>query len=324
MQIVYIGNFQHPFCTEVHIASELEALGHRVSRLQEPPGGADAGFLQTVDTTVARKNAGLVLFTRTWGLPRQATQLWRRLEDRGVVTASYHLDLYVGLRRERGLRGDPFWTTQHVFTPDGDPESARVFERYGISHHWQPPAVVSSETGVGRPRPAFDYDVVFVGSRQYHSEWPWRVQLLDHLEARYGDRFRRFGGDTSWGRNPNPRPVRNGNLNDLYATARVVVGDSLCLPGHVNYWSDRPYETVGRGGFLLMPAVPGLDEHFVDGEHLRYYDVGDLDSVDDLVDHYVAHPAEAREIAENGRAHVRAHHTYRHRLAGALDVMGLE
>lgn len=317
VHVAYIGNFKHAWCTEVHLARELEGLGCRVTRLQEPREPSTR-FVGQVESYVQRNDVALLLFTRTWGLHPSATDMWRRVEKHGVTTASYHLDLYYGLRRQAGVLADPFWRTQFVFTPDGDPNAGEFFAAHGINHVWSPPAVVSDACDMrGTARPQFNYEVVFVGSERYHREWPWRGVLLDHLAARYGSAFRRFGGDTPEG------PIREQDLVDLYATARVVVGDSLALPGHVNYWSDRPYETVGRGGFLLMPRVPGLEQHFEDRKHLRFYDVGDLDEIDKLIDYYFAHPSEGWHMAFTGREHVKAHHTYRHRLAVALDTMGL-
>lgn len=313
-----ISDFRHPWCSEVHFARDIEALGHTVTQLQEPVGGNGADrFVRGMERKALRERPDVVFFTRTWGLPKATTQTWRRLEAAGVKTASYHLDLYVGLKREAGLDGDPFWTTQHVFTPDGDPRSAAVFARRGINHHWSPPAVVSDECEPGAWRDTYDYDVVFVGSRGYHAEWPWRVRLLDWLAKRYGRRFRRFGGDCPEG------PTRGADLNDLYATARVVVGDSLCLPGHTLYWSDRFYETVGRGGFLIGPRVPGVEEHFTDGEHLRLYDYGDLDALGRMIDAALDDQEGRRLIAKAGQEHVRERHTYKIRFATAFDVMGL-
>ena len=318
LRIFYIGNFRHDFCTEQHLSQELRALGHDVTIFQEPSNPNDGRrFLDEFESWCNTNQPDLVLFTRTWGLPPEATQLWRRLEARGIWTASYHLDLYVGLKRQAGIEDDPFWTTQHVFTPDGDPLSADFFARHGINHHWSPPAIVSTGCYPGTSREEFAYDVVFVGSEDYHREWPWRPKLIQFLRERYGRRFRRFSGDCPEG------PIREEALNDLYTSAKVVVGDSLCLPGHTHYWSDRYFETVGRGGFLIAPFVEGLQDFFVDGEHLRFYEYGKLTQIADLVDYYLAHQDEARQIAQQGQAHVRDHHTYQHRLAAALEVMGL-
>lgn len=315
MNIVYVGNFKHPWCTEVHIAADLERLGHWVVREQEP-AQHDPEFLAKLDTTCAAYDVRLLLYTRTWGkLGPDATALWRKLERCGTTTASYHLDLYVGLQRAASIDADPFWTTQHVFTPDGDPTSEAFFAAAGINHHWSPPAVVSDACVPGNYDPRFDYDVVFVGSESYHPEWPWRPALIDGLRKRYGDRFRRFGGDLPGG------PVREQALNDLYASAQVVVGDTLALPGHTHYWSDRYPETMGRGGFLLAPWVEGMT-YKAEVEFGRY-NTGDIDDVCKRVDSWLDDPIARALIAWNGQDRVRDEDTYRHRLSVALDTMGL-
>lgn len=313
MRILYVGNYKHSWCTEVHLAREMEGLGHAVDRFQEPPGGGNQQTLRQIEQRA--EGCDLVMWTRTWGLPKEATELWRRLEAKGTATASYHLDLYVGLARERHVAADPFWTTGHVFTPDGDPVSADWFADRGINHVWCPPAIVSDECTRGTVRPEFEHDVVFVGSaaRSYHPEWPHRRDLLDWLAATYGDRFHRYGVPDS--------VVRGQDLNDLYASAKVVVGDSLCPPGHTRYWSDRVYETVGRGGFLIHPRVPGLEEHFDDGQHLLFYDYGDFARLRGLIDEALVDDYGRVAVTHAGMEHVRAHHTYRHRLDAALRVI---
>lgn len=322
--IGYIGNFTASWCTEVHIARELEALGHTVERWQEPhPGEDKQRFLHRLEDWCIETLPDLILFTRTWGLPSETTALWRRLEQLGIKTASYHLDLYVGLQREAGILDDPFWRTQYVFTPDGDPKSQTFFESVGINHVWISPAVVSDECVPGNPQPRYDYDVVFVGSEGYHTEWPWRPRLINFLRQRYGDRFRRFGGDMPEG------PTRGQNLNDLYATAKVVVGDSLHLPGHTRYWTDRYFETIGRGGFLIAPYVEGISDFLTGGQHVIYYNHPDatlteeeaLETIGEQIDYFLRRPEQRDAIRQRGQEHVREHHTYKHRLAQAIDHM---
>ena len=236
--MAYSGNFTQPHCTEVHIARTFEQLGWDVVRLQE-----NSTSLEMIERACSLVD--LYLYTRTWGLPDYpaAIEMIRNMESRGVTTASYHLDLYLGLAREATLEGDPFWSTQFVFTPDGAPDSQAEFERREINHHYIRPGVVKDECVIGDRRADLAHDVIFVGSYPYpHAEWPYRNQLVDWLAATYGRRFARYGHGTT--------VVRNKGLNDLYRSAKVVVGDSVCLGfTHPYYWSDRVLRRLAVGGF---------------------------------------------------------------------------
>lgn len=318
MKIVYLGNFTRSWSTETHVARELEGLGHTVERIQEHSGMG----VSILDYAIERL-PDLFLWTKTHPLPPKAVDVFRQLEDFGTKTASFHLDVYVGLPREVELFHDPFWRTGTVFTPDGDPNSARVFEGLGIHHVWSPAAVVSDEVRVGRYEEDLASDVVFVGSYPYPHAWPWRGELVDYLAARYGRSFRVVGSSNGI--------IRGQDLNDLYASSKVVVGDSFCpdtVPTpdggrrrHERYWSDRPYETLGRGGFLLFPWIRGIDDHFVDGVHFRTFPFGNLDAVGELVDEYLDRPEDREIIAARGLAHVAEKHTYRHRLERVLRIV---
>lgn len=317
MRIVYCGNFLHSWCTEVHVARDAERIpGVEVVRVQEPQL-ATLKFLDVI--RAAAQGAELLIYQRTWGLPMEAIDLWDELERDGCQTVSYHLDLYVGLQRAATIADDPFWRTGVVFTADGDPSTTEQLATWEIDHRWLPAACVSNEIVPGTPCESAwrGIDLVFVGSAPqiYHREWPWRKKLLAGLEARYGRRFRVLpvGG----------KRLHGLDLNDLYATVPVVIGDSLALPGHRNYWSDRFYETVGRGGYLIGPNVPGIETQFTSGDHLDLYEIGDPATVIELVDHALDHRDEAREIARAGQAHVREHHTYTDRIRTMLDSLGL-
>lgn len=312
LKIAYLGNSRFGWCTEVHIARTLTQMGHEVTFLQE-----DRQTPETVEAAGAEQD--LVLFTRTWGLPAPLTDVWRRLEANGTVTASLHLDLYVGLEREATIDNDPFWQTQYVFTADGDPATSEKLAAVGIDHRWSPPAVVRDECVMGRFAWRFAKPVVFVGSAgdSYLKEWPWRKTLQTWLAATYGADYARFG---------NPDPVRGSTLNDLYASAGVAVGDSLC-PGFTKplYTSDRLFEAGGRGAVQVYPRIPGIEEAFglVDGEHLFYYDYGDTDLLHDRITWCLDNPEAARAMADRGQAYIRENHTYHNRLAKVLADMGL-
>lgn len=315
MRILYCGNFQQPHCTEVHLAATLEELGHTVIRIQEN-GGDEFWF----DQQLASNAFDMFLFTRTWGETVKLEHL-DKLRERGIPSVSYHLDLYVGLKREDGLNNDPFWRTDFVFTPDGDPASAEVFKCKGINHFYMKPGVFKNECYMAQTH-GYKHDVVFVGggtptgqANQYgHNEWPYRGQLLKWLEDTYGSRYGKYGYPQE--------TIRNAALNQLYADSKVVVGDSLCLNfNHPYYWSDRVYETMGRGGFIIHPYIPGLEEEFTDGENIVFYRYNDWNQLKELVDYYIEHDEERERIRQAGHEHVKEHATYHNRLVQMLDIV---
>lgn len=294
-----------PWSTETYVAREFEGLGHEVTRMTFPQ--------DTLPEIEGAARAHDLLIMQGAQLPPEAVSLFRRVEEHGTVTAGYHLDIFCGLKREHRVFAESFWRMGHVFTADGDPETQAFMDRNRVNHHWLPAACVSDECVMTSRRPDLACDVVFVGARHYHEEWPWRRELLRTIQSNYGGRSHIYDGNS----------IRGRDLNALYASAGVVVGDSMFADRRTNYWSDRYYETVGRGGFLLAPRVKGLEDHFADGLHLSLYDVGDTAGLCDQIDFWLAHQAQARDIAACGQEHVRSTHTYRHRVLELLNVVGL-
>lgn len=316
MRIAYVGNFSQQHCTEVHIALTLEQLGHEVIRIQETPSRTDDFWVNKV---LLPQRADLFLFTRTWGNMVTLQDL-EVLKMHKIPTASYHLDLYVGLKREDGLDNDPFWRTDFVFTPDGSEMAAKVFNDKGINHHYIKPGVFRGECYIKEGTEK--YDVVFVGGGQPtgkpiqygHTEWPYRGQLLKFLDDTYKHRYKKFG-------NPEPT-IRNDALNQLYADSKVVVGDSLCLNfDHPYYWSDRVYETLGRGGFIIHPYIKGMEEEFEDGQDIVFYQYNDFEGLKEKIDYYLEHPAQRKAIMMNGHNLVKRKCTYHNRLIQALSII---
>lgn len=325
--IAYVGNFGPRHSTENHVKLSLEALGHRVVPVQEDAlhagtaGRGDIGWPQLAGA-LQDEGADLLLWTRTWQhvRPEEQDAALEAVRAAGTPSASYHLDLYLGLDREEQVGREAFWRTDVVCTADGAMADEDWWIEHGVRHRWVRPGVLAAECVPGTRRPQFAADVAFVGSwRRYHAEWPYRQQLVRWLQRTYGStgRDRRF---RLWPEQGKPA-VRNEELNDLYASTKVVVGDSLCIGfNRPRYWSDRVYETVGRGGFLVMPYIEGLGDEFTDGEHLRYYTFGDFGELKALIDYYTdpAHEDERARIAAAGQAHVRETATYTHRVAEVL------
>jgi glycosyltransferase involved in cell wall biosynthesis len=316
IRVFQIGNFNPPHSTENELRVALEVNGVEVVRAQEhefdwaPDAANGCDFVMWTHTfymTTAEQYPAITKF--------QAAQ---RKAKRPMV--GYHLDRWMGLDREIQLTFDPYFRNSLLISADGGHEDA--WPEYGINHVWMPPAVshVGVDLDVDRPHSRLRLKKVgFVGSwHGYHPEWAWREKLVLWLRRTYQSRLALY---PVYGRG-----LRGKDLNTVYQQVPVIVGDSCLAPTRDgapmhHYWSDRIPETIGRGGFLLHPYVAGLDEYFTDGEHLVCYEAGDFEALAGLIEHYYTHPDERDRIVKAGREHVRANHTYRHRMAAVLDLV---
>jgi hypothetical protein len=316
LRVAYCGNFDPEFSTENDVRKAFEYLGHDVIQLQENR----ANWQQVRD---AAFDADLLLITGTWDeaqpLPETLDTL-RQCAVRGILTATLHLDIFFG--SDRGPRKwwlHPQFLTRYIFTADGSHQDD--WARLGADHRWLRPAVRHDAVHTGTFRPEYACEVAFVGSNGngYHpSAWPYRATLLRELRAmcqRNGWRFRNPGGD-------HPKIDRGEDLNDFYASAKVTVGDSLCVDREKTlYCSDRAYEAPGRGGLLIMPQLAFLEEDYAG--HLPMYAWGDWEDLERKIRHYLTNDADNQAVREETQSIVAARHTYVQRVQELLLQVGL-
>lgn len=310
-RIGYLGNFGVSYSTESHVALSLEDLGHEVIRLQE-------GEVRATDVPDLARGCDLFLWTQTYGFAVTGgtkEDRWAMLAGlSGIPTVGFHLDLWWGLKRQVQIaEREPFFHVDTLYTSDGghDAEWAAA----GVNHYWSPPAVYGGECYLADPHPAYRSDVAFVGSwKGYNHEehWPARRAMLAAVKRRYRGQF---------AMHPRGPAVRGADLNRLFASVKVVVGDS-CLAGQISrYVSDRVFETIGRGGVLVHPRVEGVTDGglLTEGEHLLCFDAGDHDEMLHQIDYLLTHDEEREAIRWTGMQHVKAHHTYAHRMQRVLS-----
>lgn len=310
MIVAYRGNFIPNFSTETHIALSLEELGHEVVRIQEDV----ADWPETVKVCAG---ADLFLWTSTYGFATnwdndEATRAVAHLNTL-LPTAAVHLDKFFDLPRQDQLATVPWFRVDKVFTADGGNQDR--FRALGINHYWMPAAVYGKEAVEGTPTPEYASDVAFVGSwrGQYHPEWKHRAMLIRFLRSTFRRQIQLW---------PKRDVIRGRALSDLYASVKVVVGDSCGVGGTGYYASDRIPETLGRGGFLLHPETlgiaPGL---FTPGEHLDTFALYDWRGLRDTINRYLDDEELRDKIRFAGQAHVQAHHTYVVRMRQVLEVI---
>jgi hypothetical protein len=309
----YIGNVgpdSAPHSTENHIARALEANGVMVRPVHEQ---RFAWSEQLIGDDV-----DLVLWTHTHGFaPEKTHGAQRRFLDsmraRGIPTVGVHLDRWWDLNREHQIREEPFFRCDLVATADGGNQER--FEAEGINHVWFPPGVSQAECVPGTYRAHLASEMAFVGSWAggYHRESGHRYELVQWLKDIYGERCR------FWPEMGQPA-VRGEPLRDLYASVKVLVGDS-CLVGtglNEKYLSDRVPETIGRSGLLVHPYVDGVTDGtlYESGQHLLTWTAGDWDELRYQIDRGIHE--DLGWVSRAGRKHVLATATYEVRMRDLL------
>jgi hypothetical protein len=177
----------------------------------------------------------------------------------------------------------------------------------------------------GRDVPAADAprqyhcDTSFVGSG--HSSY--RYDVLRAVAAVSRLQIRGPG----WRDAPSDLPVAGGPVHGK-RLAQVIRGAAISLgassyPAHDTERfsaSNRMWTILGCGGFYLGRHVSGIESFAADGRHCAWY--RSPAEAAELTRHYLDHPAERERIANAGRAHALAHHSYADRLALLLAGKG--
>lgn len=306
MNVGFIGNFIPPFSTENDRKWSLLMLGHDVTTFQE---NETSPF--TLIRFAEEKRLDVLLYSHTHDpayVIKDLKKVFKLYEEKGIPTASVHLDRWAGLAREKDIGKEATWFTKYQFMADGSPEAKALYEKHKLNWFWAPPAVVARDCYLAPPDPVrFPHEIVFIGSKNYHPEYPFRGELVEWLHKTYGSRFGLYG-------NEGHRVVRGHDLNVLCASAKIIVGDS-CFGGRPYYWSDRVPEIIGRGGFLIHPIL--------EGETIGHSGYKNLTDLKEKIDYWLDPENEKRRLKNqyDSYMYVRHNETYTHRMNGILQII---
>jgi hypothetical protein len=107
-------------------------------------------------------------------------------------------------------------------------------------------------------------------------------------------------------------------LNDLYASIKVCIGDSIFANQGKSpkYVSDRATETQGRGGVLVHPRVEGV--HF---PGWITHEPGNFDDLARKVEELLLHGDVRRAVRDIGMWDVARNHNYCKRIETILETV---
>lgn len=180
-------------------------------------------------------------------------------------------------------------------------EGVDLWKQYGFDAvHYLPFAF--DDTTLVEPEGEQEFEVAFVGALNL----PIHARRRELLEA-LAPRFRM---------NDFRQRVSQREAAQIYARSKVVVNITE-LPG----FNMRNFEAMGQGTLLLTQRTGyGIPELFQDGVHLVVYK--DCNDLIEKAAYYLEHEDERKRIAMAGQREVLARHTYRHRAAEFLRVVG--
>lgn len=291
MKISIIGKFYRLY-DEEYIAKSFESLGHEVQRLPEKLLTHQfIGFLDAFKPDV-------VLCTKLF--VAEPLKLSEYLKKGPWKFVSWNFDLYWGYPREERIKTTPGFRANYVFTTDGGHDEK--WKDAGIKHQCVRQGIYAPECYLAEGSP--DKEVVFIGS--LNTLYPYRQETMNFLQREY---------DFHWFGKLDTHQLRGDELNRLYATSKVVVGDSVDSP---YYWSNRVVETLGRGGFLIHQEVDGLKEEY---PHLVTYKRGDLNDLKEKIDYYIEHEDERKALVVKNYEWVRDNYTMDKKCAELLSKL---
>lgn len=222
--------------------------------------------------------------------------------------------------RKRGARvllhdGDPRSKTRHPSDLSASFDIALcnhslAREQWKIpTERW--PYAAMAQRELGAPVDALRCGLLFAGiTRKDDDLYAPRTELLGWLREKLGERL----------------TVRTGGVNDRMQAADVAASASAVLGfgrPEVPGWVDtRVFQYPGAGGVLLHDAAAEFLEphvHFIPFERGAdaYATALNVVAAFELVEHG------ADELRRRAFEHVQAHHTWRHRVERALELVGL-
>jgi len=313
MKIAFIGKFKKIYDEEGKALS-LEKIGHQVIRFEEDTfnRGFQGGWNNNLKALLSYE-PDVVMFTKL-RVPNSLVVI-RTLRVHNIPTVSWYPDYSFDWNEGLGRLGSDL-----LMIPDGT--NQMKWKILGVNQHCVRQGIYDEMCYSGKDIPDLNKDILFVGSLNDHL-YKHRIPLIDFLEETYGDRFLHLGGKNS-------DEIRNHELNDIIKSVKITIGDSLYAP---YYWSNRIYETIGRGGFILHSYVEGIDEEYEVGKHFDVYKTYgkngwgrkiDFDDLKSKIDLYLNDEKLRNTVRRLGMSHTIQHHTLLNRSEQVMEIIERE
>lgn len=295
-RMLLIGSFYNLW-DEEYIARTFEDLGWYVKRLEASKTSLE-DVLQEIKTKKYR-----FLFCVNRNIKGDFSKILGKIK-----TVFWLFDLYYGTPREADFHFNPKFRCDYVFSTDGGHQEEFLQSR--INHYVLRQGIYEEDAYIGESKEYLKSDIVFVGTL-FPALHLWREEMIEKLQDTFGKKFKWWGKMGS-------NEIRGRDLNNLYFSSKIIVGDSAPSP---NYWSTRVYDVLGRGGFLIHPAIEGLEKEFEYYKHFVPFEYGNFTDLKKKIKYYLKHDREREKIRKVGFEFCKKNHGFKGRCIKLLETI---
>ena len=155
------------------------------------------------------------------------------------------------------------------------------------------------------------HEIVFLGNN-YTGTFPLsnlRAKMVQFLVNNFGERFKMFGGNWNY---PNAGNLMGNEQGEAAVYRGCKIAINVSHFDYERYSSDRIFRIMGSGAFCLTKWYPGIEIDFKDGVHLKVWK--DFEELKKLINYYLIHEEERKQIAAAGCQYVRTYCTWDQRM----------
>lgn len=195
----------------------------------------------------------------------------------------------------------------------------KVYDKVGINwFYWQ---IGYEEADTSKIAWVPSFDVLFLGNGYSNN----RLQLarnLRILERKLGITVGIYG---SWDKSIMSEGQNLYNFDEgaaLYEKCKIAIGDNQWGNEAVGFVSNRLFQAMAAGAFMLHQRVPGLEEllGLKDKVDLSFWD--DFDDLEKKIQFWLEHERFRKAVAASGKRKVHLYHSFDHRVKELLDYLG--
>ncbi len=297
LKILQVGPANREFRTDYYIMKEFKKLGHSVFVYHDTKVYSLIFFLSHYlfkliasiykpDIIFSTKAHKISLKNMEWSKERFTTIMW-------------YFDIRVPIEQrilDRAKRVDLFYITNYGQIPQ--------FIQKKVNAKYLTHACITDfnpKTG------SYNYEVSFIGNNNTTGPG-MREELLNLIGSHFD--LHVFGARWSSKNFISHPRIFNEEYANVCTRSKIVIdikSFDYCLDVE-GYFSDRTPLTLGFGGFLLSQYTPGVDQMYKDRKHLVYFKTPE--EAISLIEYYLHHEDERKQIAEQGKEYILKNHTY--------------